>query len=163
SERLRSFKRELTFFRLIRQHLGERDDIARLYEVQMEQPPYFLESEYVPGGNLQQWSERHGSMGAFPLSFRVRLLAQIARAVAAAHSLGIIHKDLKPSNVLIAETLTTEAAVGGPTKEIAEQKRTDGTTPTTADAAPMVRPRLCDFGIGVLADRKLLAEHQITE
>src|SRR5262249_40406888 len=135
--RLRSFKRELTFFRLIQQHLGDRDDIARLNDVQVELPPFFLESEYVPGGNLKQWAERRGGLVTVPLDIRLRLLSSIALAVAAAHSLGIIHKDLKPSNILMAGT------------------------PGAADSA--VRPRLCDFGIGALADRALLEKHQITE
>jgi WD40 repeat protein/class 3 adenylate cyclase len=145
-DRLRSFKRELTIFRLIKQHLGERADVARLYDVQMDQPPFFLESEYVPGGNLEQWSDDHGGLTAFSLEFRLRLLARIARAVAVAHSLGIIHKDLKPSNVLIVDAPDADA------------------DRDTADAdGPDVRPRLCDFGIGVVTDRSLLARHQITD
>ncbi len=133
-DRLRSFKRELTLFRLIREHLGERHDIARLYEVQVDQPPFYLESEHLPAGNLRHWSDRRGGLGTLPLEARLRLLAGVARAAAAAHSLGIIHKDLKPSNVLIREQ---------------------------PDGSP--QPVLADFGIGVLADRALLEKLQITE
>ncbi len=43
-DRLRSFKRELTLFRLIREALGERDDIAPLLDVRLEQQPFYLES-----------------------------------------------------------------------------------------------------------------------
>lgn len=132
-ERVRSFKRELTFFRLIRDHLGERSDMARLYEVQVDRPPFYLEGEYVAGGNLKQWAEARGGIHTLPLEQRLQLTAGVAQAVAAAHSLGIIHKDLKPSNVLIEEVQ------GQP------------------------RPKLVDFGIGVLTDRTLLDEHQITE
>ena len=32
--------------------LGERPDIARLYEVQLERAPFFLEMEYTAGGSL---------------------------------------------------------------------------------------------------------------
>jgi non-specific serine/threonine protein kinase len=39
---------------------------------------------------------------AVPFPTRIRLLIQIARAVAAAHDPGVLHKDLKPSNILIA-------------------------------------------------------------
>lgn len=133
AERLRSFKRELTLFRLIRDNLGDRDDIARLLEVQVDEPPFYLESEYAPAGNLSQWAERRGGLATLPLEARLDLLARIARAAAAAHSLGIIHKDIKPSNVLIAEHGTT------------------------------IRPRLTDFGIGALTNTTLLAKHGITE
>src|SRR5204863_2897920 len=127
AERLRSVKRELTLFGLIRGNVGDRDDIARLLGVQVDEAPFYLESEYSPAGNLAQWAEKRGGLATVPLNLRLELLGRIARAVAAAHSLGIIHKDIKPSNVLIAEH------EGG------------------------VRPRLTDFGIGVLTTTTLLA------
>ncbi|MBU0617482.1 MAG: protein kinase, partial [Planctomycetes bacterium] len=52
SDRLRSLKRELKLFGLLREALGERPDIARLYEVRLQEAPYFLEMEYTAGGNL---------------------------------------------------------------------------------------------------------------
>ena len=45
ADRLRSFKRELTFFKLIKQHLGDRDDIAQLLDISTDEPPFYLESE----------------------------------------------------------------------------------------------------------------------
>ncbi len=132
-ERLRSFKRELTFFRLIRDALGERADIAKLYDVKLDEPPFFLESEFAEHGNLTEWSATQGGIGAVPMERRLEIVAQIAEAVSAAHSVGILHKDLKPQNVLM-------------------QARTDG------EAAPQIT----DFGIGALADKSALAEHEIT-
>jgi class 3 adenylate cyclase len=55
SDRLRSFKRELTLFRLLKDALGDRNDIARLYDVSLESPPFMLESQYEAGGNLLDW------------------------------------------------------------------------------------------------------------
>ncbi len=40
-DRLRSFKRELTLFRLLQSEFGNRPDFLRLYDVQLERPPYF--------------------------------------------------------------------------------------------------------------------------
>ena len=132
AERLRSFKRELTLFRLLQDALGNRRDIAALYEVSVEAPPYYLESEYVPTGNIGQWAESQGGIDKVPLKTRLDLIAKAARAVAAAHSVGIIHKDIKPSNILIA----------------------------VEDGKP--EPRLADFGIGTLADRSRLNDMDIT-
>ncbi|CAN5455908.1 hypothetical protein BH09PLA1_BH09PLA1_14690 [soil metagenome] len=133
-DRLRSFKRELTLFRLLRDALGDRSDIARLYEVKLDHPPFFLESEYAAGGDLIDWAERQGGIDTVPLKIRLELVEKIANAVAAAHSVGILHKDIKPSNVLMHET-------------------GDG----------RVKPVLADFGIGVLSDRTQLRARSITE
>ena len=127
AERLAPFKRELTFFKLLKKGLGDRPDIAKLHEVQIDASPYFLESEYVEAGNLAMWVDAQGGLDKVPFEARLSLLTGIARAVAAAHSLGIIHKDFKPSNVLIKLNREGQA-----------------------------QPQLIDFGIGVLADRTLL-------
>ena len=132
-DRVRSFKRELTLFRLIREALGEREDIATLLDVRLDKPPYFLEGEFVESGDLSQWATKQGGLAAIPPATRLGIVAKVARAVAAAHSLGIIHKDIKPNNVFI-------------------KSKTDGT----------VQPLLADFGIGAIADKSLLAQHNIT-
>lgn len=133
ADRLRSFKRELTLFRLLREVLGERDDIAKLYEVRLDKPPYYLESEFSEWGNLSEWAMRQGGIGAVPIDQRLDFVARVARAIAAAHSVGILHKDIKPSNILVHQ------GEGG---------------------AP--RPRITDFGIGVLTDLSLLEGRNIT-
>jgi len=133
-EQLRSLKRELTLFRLISSTLGERPDIAALYDVHLDQPPYYLESAFSEYGDLQSWSQRIGGIATLPLPQRLRLIADIARAVAAAHSVGILHKDIKPANVLIGQ------GEGG-----------------------RAMPQLADFGIGELMDRSRLLQAGITE
>ncbi len=122
AERLRSFKRELVFFRLITDALGDRTDIAKLYEIEVDSTPYFLESEYCKTGNLVDWAAGQGGLAAIPLETLMVLFTRIARAVASAHSMGIIHKDIKPSNIFVFET----------------------------EEGP--RPKLADFGIGSLSD-----------
>ncbi|MFI5457745.1 MAG: DUF4062 domain-containing protein [Isosphaerales bacterium] len=132
--RLTSFKRELTLFRLLRDALGNRQDIARLLEVKLDQAPFYLESEYVEGGNLREWSEAGNRLAGLPLDERLRVMAAIARAVAAAHSVGIIHKDLKPSNIFMR-----------------------------LGSGESWQPVLADFGIGAVADRSLLVKRDITD
>ena len=133
ADRLRSLKREMTLFRVMREALGERPDIARLYEVQLDEPPFFLESEFTTCGSLQEWAETLNGIAEVPLEARVELVARTARAAAAAHSVGILHKDIKPANILIYE-----------------------------DEDGAARPRLSDFGIGTLTDKAQLAQRNIT-
>lgn len=52
---------------------------------------------YVPGENLRQRLEREG---ALPLTDAIAIAAQVAGALAYAHSHGVIHRDIKPENIL---------------------------------------------------------------
>lgn len=55
--------------------------------------------EYVDGVSLHDWLIERG--GKAPPREAARLVADIARAVQAAHSAGVVHCDLKPANVLV--------------------------------------------------------------
>src|SRR5581483_10225488 len=98
---LKGLKREVTLARFLRESLGERQDFARVLERNFEAPPFFLESEYG-GANLAEWAESEGGLIKIPRELRLCVLVDIAKAVAAAHDIGVLHKDLKPANVLIA-------------------------------------------------------------
>lgn len=99
--RLKSLKREATIFRFLRQSLGEREQFVRVFEWNFETPPYYLESEYG-GQNLTEWAASEAGLARATRESRVRLAAEISRAVADAHAAGVIHADLKPSNILIS-------------------------------------------------------------
>ena len=133
ADRLRALRREVTLFRLLKEALGNRDDIARILDWQFDDAPYFLESEYTEGGSLVDWAEDRGGPGQIPLATRLELIAQVGEALAAAHSVGVLHKDIKPANILI-----------------------------TSDREGPPRVRLADFGIGLIQDKQLLQEKGIT-
>lgn len=97
----RALRREITLARLMRSALGERADFVRVLEWNLSQQPHFIESEYA-GPDLRAWAELQGGLKAVELPRRLKLVEELARAVAAAHSLDILHKDLKPSNVMVA-------------------------------------------------------------
>jgi non-specific serine/threonine protein kinase len=99
-ERLAMLKREATLYRVLVETLGERDDLVRIIDWNFEAPPFFLECEYG-GENLQDWA-RDGRLASLDRDARLRLFLRIAEAVAAAHAVGVLHKDLKPGNVLVA-------------------------------------------------------------
>ncbi len=135
--RLRALEREITLFRLLKEELGERGDIARILDWSFDAPPWFLESEHSECGNLAEWAESRGGIARVPLAQRLELVAQVATALAAAHSVGVLHQDVKPSNVLIA----------------AERR---------GRSATEVRAQLADFGIGALTQKQRLAAAGIT-
>ena len=98
---LGALKREITLFRIINDLLGDRARIVRLLDWNLEQLPYFTEAEYVGAGSLADWAKGLGGIAAIPVAERVEIAAKIAAALAAVHSVGVLHKDLKPSNIFV--------------------------------------------------------------
>jgi serine/threonine protein kinase len=133
SSKLRAFQREMTLFRFMRDKLGPRDDIAALLDWQLDEPPFFIESAFARTGNLQEWIQREGGLAAIPFRDRLDIIRRVALALAAAHSVGVLHKDVKPANILVYR------AAEGP-----------------------LRVQLCDFGVGVLTERERLEAAGLT-
>ncbi len=98
--RLKGLKREITVSRFLRESLGERPEFVRILEWNFETLPFFLESEYA-GPNLAEWAEMRGGLSKVPGETRLQLLVDVAKAVADAHGIGVLHKDLKPANILV--------------------------------------------------------------
>ena len=103
AESLRSLKREVALLRILKESLGERPDIGQVLDWEFDRPPYFLETEHSEWGDLVAWSRQKGGIDKVPLDTRLDIVAQIADALTAAHGAGVLHKDLKPANVLIHE------------------------------------------------------------
>jgi class 3 adenylate cyclase/tRNA A-37 threonylcarbamoyl transferase component Bud32 len=101
ADRVRALKREATLFRLLKERVGEHPNVVRLLEIVLEEPPYYLEMEYVGGRDLKTWSQGRGGIGAIALETRLEIVAQVADGLQGAHDAGVIHRDVKPSNILI--------------------------------------------------------------
>jgi eukaryotic-like serine/threonine-protein kinase len=71
--------------------------VVSVYAVE-ETPIPYLVMEYVPGQTLQQ---RLDEKGPLEVPEVLRLGAQIAEALAAAHARDLIHRDIKPGNILL--------------------------------------------------------------
>ncbi len=105
--RLKGLKREITVSRFLRESLGDRPEFVRILEWNFEKAPFFLESEYA-GASLQEWATLQGGLAQIPYATRLQLLIEIAKAVAAAHEIGLLHKDLKPANILVVPGRASE-------------------------------------------------------
>src|ERR671916_3339483 len=66
-----------------------------------EDGTYYIAMEYLPGGTLK---DRIMSRGALPPRTAAAVALQIAEALCAAHERGVIHRDIKPHNILITES-----------------------------------------------------------
>jgi serine/threonine protein kinase/Tfp pilus assembly protein PilF len=74
-------------------------NVAHIYEFGKYEGRYFFAMEYVPGKNLRQSLEEK----KIDLANAVEIALQIARALEAAHNRGIVHRDVKPENVIIRQ------------------------------------------------------------
>lgn len=72
--------------------------VARTYHLDWEGDVYYLVLEYIEGDNLQHLVEKHGPLEAATAAEYIR---QAASALAHAHSRGLIHRDMKPSNLMV--------------------------------------------------------------
>jgi len=78
--------------------------IAHIYEAAVAETPHgpqpYLAMELVRGEGLVRWCERH----ALGVRERLALLGKVCDAVEHAHQKGVIHRDLKPGNILVDES-----------------------------------------------------------
>ncbi|NLW18679.1 MAG: SUMF1/EgtB/PvdO family nonheme iron enzyme [Candidatus Cloacimonetes bacterium] len=73
-------------------------NIVQLHSYFEEEGRFCLVMEYVEGGSLRELSRK---IGPIPEKRALNILKQIAEALSYAHSKGIIHRDVKPSNILL--------------------------------------------------------------
>jgi DNA-binding winged helix-turn-helix (wHTH) protein len=112
---LGALKREITAFRILNDSLGGGGQIVRLLDWNLEQMPFFTESEHIGGGSLIDWAKGRGGLASIPLAERIEVAAKIATALAAVHSVGMLHKDLRPSNIFVKPVAgqPVDIALGG--------------------------------------------------
>src|ERR1700733_2403243 len=72
-------------------------NIITIYDVGNDNGVDYLAMELVPGTSVDQLIPRHG----LGLDQILRYGVQIADALANAHAAGIVHRDMKPSNVMV--------------------------------------------------------------
>jgi WD40 repeat protein/serine/threonine protein kinase/class 3 adenylate cyclase len=144
ADRVRFLKREMTLFRLLKERVGDHPNIVALREVFFDTPPYFVEMDYVEGRDLRRWCDEQGGASAIPMETRLEIVAQIADALQAAHEAGVIHRDVKPANILIADSRLPNCDSEAGQLEIAKRKS-------------QITAKLTDFGIGQVVSEEFLA------
>jgi eukaryotic-like serine/threonine-protein kinase len=83
-------------------------NVVQIYDQgRAEDGRYYIAMEHVPGGSLEALIMRRGPLGPWEAA---RLASQVAQALHAAHGRGIVHRDIKPQNVLIGEAGNAKVA-----------------------------------------------------
>src|ERR1700674_1025137 len=72
-------------------------NIVSVHEVGRDQDTVYIVTDYIDGANLKEW------LSGQRLSFResAELIVKVAEAVHHAHQAGVVHRDLKPGNIMI--------------------------------------------------------------
>ncbi len=87
--------------------VGSHPNIVAVHDLVIDaEKTQYLILEYVAGGTLAERIER----GAIPLADALRLAAEIAHGLHAAHETGLVHRDIKPANIFL--TASAHAKVG---------------------------------------------------
>ncbi len=111
-------------------------NIVRVHDVYEEDDTLNLVLDYVEAGSL---SERLGA-GPIPEDEAVVLICEVLGALAACHAAGVVHRDVKPGNILISADGTTRLVDFGIAKaESGELTRTGEALGTWAFMAPEQR------------------------
>lgn len=89
---LARFKQELLTARLVTHR-----NVIRIYELSEIDGVKFITMEFVEGSDLRKLLHDHGKL---PPEQAVEIMRQVCLALEAAHGAGVIHRDLKPNNIM---------------------------------------------------------------
>jgi serine/threonine protein kinase/WD40 repeat protein len=120
--------------------------IVQIYEIGSDGGIPYYSMELIAGKTLSKVLKE----GPLIPATAAQLLLMLARAVAYAHARGVIHRDLKPGNVLLAPSSRLDAPVLSPNSQAADSF---GEIPLQR-----IEPKIADFGLA----KQLDGSHEMT-
>ena len=76
------------------------ENISTIHDIGIDENQVYIVTDFFPGGNLYLWKNQQKHLGFLQIS---RLILECAEALDHIHSIGFIHGDIKPGNILITE------------------------------------------------------------
>ncbi len=107
--------------------------IVAVHDIHRSAGAYFFVSDWIEGNDLASRMRQ----GRLPRDQAVRIVTEVALALAYAHRQGIIHRDIKPGNILLdgnAAALVTDFGIAATEQELLHEPRS--TPATLAYASP---------------------------
>lgn len=78
------------------------ENVIPIFNVEAEHDPPFFVMPFIAGATLEQFVKRHGCPDAITV---LRIARQIVNGLHAAHQQDLIHRDIKPGNILVTENV----------------------------------------------------------
>ena len=73
-------------------------NVCRMYDLGREEGTYYITMEYISGEDLKSLIHR---IGALPVGKAASIAVEVCEGLSEAHRLGVVHRDLKPQNIMI--------------------------------------------------------------
>jgi serine/threonine protein kinase len=116
-EAIASFSREIRA-----QAQLDHENLVRAFDAGHDGNVHFLVTEYVPGTDLRRLIRRQGKLS---VAAAASIITQAARGLEHAHSRGLIHRDVKPGNLLVTPEGRTKVSDLGLAGYFNEAEQTD--------------------------------------
>lgn len=110
--------------------------LVRAFDAGQDGSVHFLVTEYVPGMDLRRLVK---SRGALPIQQAARIIMQAARGLDYAHQKGLVHRDVKPGNILVTpagDAKVSDVGLAGFAKDLMNDPRAGKIVGTTDYLSP---------------------------
>lgn len=78
-------------------------NICQVYGIEQAEGRHFIVMEYIRGVTLEEWIRQQQKTGSPDTSVVLNVSIQIARGLEAAHRAGLVHRDIKSSNIMVTD------------------------------------------------------------
>ena len=142
--------------------------IIPIHRVESEAGLHYFVMKYVPGRSLESMLQGHEPL---PIDLATRILREAAMALGHAHARGVVHRDVKPANIMLdhdERVVLTDFGISkaGETSSLTQTGMIIGTphymAPEQAIGSPQVDGRADQYSLGVVAYEMLARQCPFT-